>query len=277
MSNAIISINDLTSSELSGTGTGVFDILIKKVNAELESQFVKGYLKGGEYAQVYVGSLNTVMSQSIQFMLSKDKINAELELIELQKQQQVTVNEKLKIEKEILAIQKQITELQRTEASTRNELLQLEKITVGKQQTLLDKQILVEDQRRLNMGQEQLQITAQKDLLLQQKLNLIVEGQKLEQEVGLIENNKLIAAQQINVMAQTVLKTTAEVSLLNAKVLTEQKQIPMMDKQIELYEAQRVGFNQDATTKILKVKADAWAVARTTDPDATPLPASLTP
>lgn len=277
MTTTTISITDLTSSEQSGTGTGVFDILIKKVNAELESQFVKGYLKGGEYAQVYVGSLNTVMSQSIQFMLSKDKINAELELIELQKQQQVTVNEKLKIEKEILAIQKQITELQRTEASTRNELLQLEKITVGKQQTLLDKQILVEDQRRLNMGQEQLQITAQKDLLLQQKLNLVVEGQKLEQEVGLIENNKLIAAQQINVMAQTVLKTTSEVSLLNAKVLTEQKQIPMMDKQIELYEAQRVGFNQDATTKILKVKADAWAVARTTDPDATPLPSSLTP
>jgi hypothetical protein len=127
------------------------------------------------------------------------------------------------------------------------------------------------------MAQELLQITAQKDLILQQKLNLVTEQLKLEQEVGLVENNKLIAAQQIDVMTQTKIKTISEINLLNAKVVTEGKQIPVMDKQIELYEAQRVGFGQDAATKMLKIKADAWSVARTTDPDNTALPPSLTP
>jgi hypothetical protein len=277
MTTPTISITDLISNTLSGEGNGVFDVLINKVNKELEHQFVKGYLKGAEYAQVYVGSLNSVLGQSMQFLLSKDKLNIELQLLELQKEAQKTTNEKLKLEKEILVVQKEVIEIQKIEAGIRNELLNLEKITVGKQQNLLDKQVLVEDQKRLNMAQELLQITAQKDLILQQKLNLVTEGLKLDQEVGLVENNKLIAAQQIDVMTQTKIKTISEINLLNAKVTTEAKQLPMMDKQIELYEAQRVGFGQDAQTKTFKIKADAWAVARSTDPDATPLPPSLTP
>lgn len=277
MATPTISITDLTSNVLSGEGDGIFDVLIKKVNKELEQQFVKGYLKGGEYAQVYVGSLNSVLAQSMQFLLSKDKLNIELQLLELQKESQKTINEKLKLEKDILVVQKEVIEIQKIEAGIRNELLNLEKITVGKQQNLLDKQILSEEQKRLNMGQELLQITAQKDLILQQRLNLVTEGLKLTQEVGLVENNKLIAAQQIDVMTQTKIKTISEINLLNAKVTTEAKQIPMMDKQIELYEAQRVGFGQDAETKMFKIKADAWSVARSTDPDNTALPPSLTP
>ena len=291
MTTPTISLTDLTSSPLSGSGEGIFDVLILKVHKELEQQFVKGYLKGAEYAQVYVSSLNTVMAQSMQFLLSRDKLNIELQLLELQKEAQRLANEKLQLEKDILVLQKGIIELEKTQASVKIELMELEKITVGKQQIgidkanlrldketiLLEKQALTEEQKKLNMAQELLQIQAQKDLLIQQKINLILESDKIIQEAGLIENNKLIAAQQINVVAKTVIKTESEISLLNAKVTTEQKQIPMMDKQIELYEAQRVGFAQDAATKTLKIKADAWSVARSTDPDATPLPASLTP
>jgi hypothetical protein len=272
-----ISITDITSSPDSGEGTGIFDILYAKVKQEVTEQFATGKLKGSEYAEVVLGSLTATLNQSIQFLMTRDELNYKLQLLELQKEAQKIENQKLKLEKEILEINKDIVELQKDEAQIKIELMNLEKITVGKQQIMLDKQILTEDQKRLNMAQELLQIQAQKDILLQQKSNLLIEADKLTQEVGLTENNKLIAAEQKLVVAETVNKTEAETALLNAKLITEQAQTQgtpagLIGKQIELYEAQKVGLVKDAVQKKAKIASDVWSVARTTDPDATPMP-----
>lgn len=272
-----ISITDITTSPEHGVGTGIFDVLYAKVKKEVTEQFTTGKLKGSDYAEVVLGSLNATLAQSIQFLMSKDELNYKLKLLELQIESQKVLNEKSKIEKDILLINKNLVDLQVDEAEIKIELMNLEKITVAKQQVMLDKQVLTEEQRRLNMAQEQLQITAQKDLVIQQKANLLIEADKLEQEVGLIEKNKLAAAEQVNVLAQTVNKTTAETALLNAKITTENAQTSgvsggLIGKQIELYEAQRLGFADDASIKREKIKADVWSVARSTDPDATPIP-----
>jgi hypothetical protein len=286
-----ISITDITSSPESGEGTGIFDILYAKVKQEVTEQFATGKLKGSEYAEVVLGSLTATLNQSIQFLMTRDELNYKLQLLELQKEAQKIENQKLKLEKDILEINKDIVELQKDEAQIKIELMNLEKITVGKQQimldkqniaidkqnSMLDKQILTEEQKRLNMAQELLQIQAQKDILLQQKSNLLIEADKLTQEVGLTENNKLIAVQQKLVMAETVNKTVAETNLLNAKLTTENAQTQgtpagLIGKQIELYEAQKVGLVKDAAQKKAKIASDVWSVARTTDPDATPMP-----
>jgi hypothetical protein len=293
-----ISITDITSSPDSGEGTGIFDILYAKVKQEVTEQFATGKLKGSEYAEVVLGSLTATLNQSIQFLMTRDELNYKLQLLELQKEAQKIENQKLKLEKDILEINKEIVELQKDEAQIKIELMGLEKITVGKQQIMLDKQniaidkqnsmldkqqimldkqILTEEQKRLNMAQELSQIQAQRDMLLQQKANLIIEGDKIVQETGLIENNKLVAVQQKLVMAETVNKTVAETNLLNAKLTTENAQTQgtpagLIGKQIELYEAQKVGLVKDAVQKKAKIASDVWSVARTTDPDATPMP-----
>jgi hypothetical protein len=268
-----ISITDLTSSDKIKEGSGIFDVLFRKVSNEVEGQFVKGYLKGSEYAEVYLGAVQATLQQSMQFLLSRDELNMKLQLLDLEKQAQAINLEKLKLEKEILVLNKDIVGLQKLEMDIKLDLMELEKITVGKQQTMLDKQIASEEQRKLNMAQELLQITAQKDLLVQQKANLLIESDKLTQEVGLVTNNKLIAAEQIGVVTESKNKTMSETSLLNAKLVTEQFQTSgtpggLLGKQMELYQAQKDGFVKDALQKQAKIAGDIWSVARTTDPNA---------
>ena len=294
MTTPNISITDLTSNPLSGEGEGIFDVLIKKVSKELEQQQVDGYLKGSEYAQVYVSSLNATMQQSLQFLLSRDKLNIELQILELQRQAQKTTNEKLLIEKDILTLQKDIITLEKEAAELKNDLLELEKITAAKthismdkqnimldKQTLMvDKQILTEEQKRLNMAQELLQIVAQKELLVEQKESLVIEQNKLTSEIALINSNKAIADSQKLVVDETKNKTISETNLLNAKITTENFQTAgtpggILGKQLELYEAQRDGFVKDALQKKAKIAADVWSVARTTDPDATSSPLTI--
>lgn len=275
-----ISITDITSSPEHGIGTGVFDLLYATVKKEVTEQFTSGKLRGSEYAEVVLGSLTATLNQSIQFLMTKDELNYKLQLLELQKEAQKIENQKLLIEKDILEINKDLALLQKDEVTVKIELMNLEKITVGKQQLLLDKQVLSEEQKRLNMGQELIQIQAQKDVLLQQKANLLIEADKLTQEVGLTENNKLIAAEQKFVVTETKNKTIAETNLLNAKITSELAQTAgtpggVLGKQMELYEAQREGFVKDALQKKAKIASDVWAVARTTDSDATALPLTI--
>lgn len=271
-----ISITDLTSSDKIKEGTGIFDVLFRKVTNEVEGQFTKGYLKGSEYAEVYLGAIQATLQQSMQFLLSRDELNIKLQILDLERQAQAVAIEKLKVEKEILDVNLEILELQKTELNAKIDLMELEKITVGKQQILLDKQIATEDQRKLNMAQELLLTTAQKDLVVQQKLNAITENSKLTEEIGLVTANVALTNSQKTLTDKNATKTDTEITLLAAKVTTENSQPAFIAKQIELYEAQRVGFGEDALIKRKKINADMWAVARTTDPD-TPLPAGVLP
>ena len=73
---------DLTQATLDGTG--VFDTLMRANKAHLEAEFAKNRIKGSEYATVYLGSLEAVMRASVEFLLQKQKIDAEIAHIEAQ-------------------------------------------------------------------------------------------------------------------------------------------------------------------------------------------------
>lgn len=80
MPAALITLADLTTTTLEGTG--VFDVLMRANKAHLENEFTKGRIKGPEYATVYLGSLQAVLSASLQFLLQRDKVNQEVKLLE---------------------------------------------------------------------------------------------------------------------------------------------------------------------------------------------------
>ena len=68
-------LTDLTNGSVVNsewTGTGVFDILIGAVNKNIELQYQKGRITGGDYAQVYLGGVQAVLQQSIQWVLQAD-------------------------------------------------------------------------------------------------------------------------------------------------------------------------------------------------------------
>lgn len=79
---SVVNTSDLTGATIEGTG--VFDVLMRANKVHLEAEFNKGRIKGPEYATVYLGSLDTVMNTSLQFLLQKQKVDAELRLIESQ-------------------------------------------------------------------------------------------------------------------------------------------------------------------------------------------------
>lgn len=77
-----ITVADLTTTKLEGTG--VFDILMRANKAHLEAEFAKNRIKGPEYATVYLGSLESVLSTALSFLMQRDKLNLEAQLLEQQ-------------------------------------------------------------------------------------------------------------------------------------------------------------------------------------------------
>lgn len=66
--------NTLTEAQALVQGTGVFDKLMEAVNAHLSLQFFEGRIKGPDYATVYLGSMQTAMTQAIAFVLQKPMV-----------------------------------------------------------------------------------------------------------------------------------------------------------------------------------------------------------
>ena len=66
-----ISVDDLTAGVVDGSG--VFDKIMSSLNAHMGVQFEKGRITSGDYAKVYLGAVQSGISQGIQFLLSKDK------------------------------------------------------------------------------------------------------------------------------------------------------------------------------------------------------------
>jgi hypothetical protein len=77
-----ITLASLTDATLAGNG--VFDVLMRATKAHLENEFKQNRIKGSEYATVYLGSLESVLSTSLQFVLQKDKVALESQILEQQ-------------------------------------------------------------------------------------------------------------------------------------------------------------------------------------------------
>lgn len=84
-----VSLPDLTTATVAGTG--VFDVLMRAQKAHLEQEFSLARIKGTDYATVYLGSMEAVLQASVSFLLQKEKISLDAQLvaeqIELTKQQ----------------------------------------------------------------------------------------------------------------------------------------------------------------------------------------------
>lgn len=66
-----ITVAGLTTAAVDGTG--VFDTLMRANKAHLDDQFMNGRIRGTDYANVYLASLQAVLAASVQFLLERDK------------------------------------------------------------------------------------------------------------------------------------------------------------------------------------------------------------
>lgn len=220
---------DLTTATLAGNG--VFDTLMRANKAHLEEQFDKGRIKGSEYATVYLGSLEHVLNNAVQFLLSKDKTALDAQLIE----KQIALADK--------ALLKADVELQ---------IAQAELAKVQAENTLL--------------ASQKLKIEAETALISQQKLNAITENTvlvaqecKLRAEYDVLMETKLKTSQETQLLTWKVTTEKAQTSALGVDADS------VIGKQKLLYTRQADGFTRDAEQKVAKIMVDSWNVRRTTD------------
>lgn len=72
---ADIQLDSVTNSN----GTGVFDKLMEAVNDQIETQYLNNRITGSDYANVYLGGLQAVLQQSMQFVMQEQLTEAQIE------------------------------------------------------------------------------------------------------------------------------------------------------------------------------------------------------
>jgi endo-beta-N-acetylglucosaminidase D len=147
-------ITDLTHSVVDGNG--VFDQLMKAVNAHLDQEFQKGRIKGTEYSTVYLSAMQGALEISLQFVLQSKKVDKELEILSASKD-------------------KELAQIELLKQQTTN--LVAEALNIPKQGSLIDAQKDVAVQQKTNAITEGLVLTnqvakvlAEKELLVQRKV-----------------------------------------------------------------------------------------------------------
>lgn len=72
-------LNDINVDAITNeSDTGVFDKLMLSVNDNINVQYTEGRITNTDYATVYLGSLQAVLQQSIQFVLQEQLSEAQI-------------------------------------------------------------------------------------------------------------------------------------------------------------------------------------------------------
>lgn len=123
-----ITNEDLTTKVVNGTG--IFDELMTAANAHLDSQFKNERITGTQYAEVYLGQLQAVLANAVQFLIERDKtylsnllINAQIDLAN--KQVELAEKQIEQADKQLELLEKQI-ELQQAQSDLARQKIKTE-------------------------------------------------------------------------------------------------------------------------------------------------------
>lgn len=216
----------------------VFTALMDEVTRHLKSEFVAGRIQASQYAEVYLNGLQVTMEQAIQFLLQKDKVALEAELIQAQKD---------KINAEILLTQ---TEQARVEAAKDKILAeiplvngQLAKLTaetalINVQKDIAAVQLLIANKELVKADKEIERMTAEISLMAKQEILTQNQADKVLQEIDLLAQEVILTQ---NRAAQTLVQTdkiTAEIAGIAAQTNVAIQQLQNMIKEAALIDNQ---------------------------------------
>lgn len=281
--STVITTDDLTTSVVGGTG--VFDELMTTVTAHLEEQYKKQRIKGTEYSKVYLGSMEASLQQAVVFLLQKDKVGYEADLVAAQIRKidaEIILldKESTKMDQEIILMEKQVEKIDAEIEILGYEIIKIQAAIKNMQIDNIVKSGQVVDQMSIDVNGDvviptgdALPITgiigAQRQKLLEE-VDLTIKQQATEQS-----RNTLIGSQDV--------KTQAEYNLVARKIMTEEAQVGdivgaseelglegfpvggIIGRQGNLLDAQISGFERDAEQKAAKIVTDLWSVNITAD------------
>jgi len=259
-----ITIDELTTGQIDGTG--VFDEILKTMQVRLDDQYSKNRIKGTDYSNVYLGSMKEAMSQSILFLLGKDKayneallIQAQAEKTEVEKclieaQCKKTNAETLLIEQQVLNLIQEEKNLEQQVLKSEQEVLVLEQeVLKSTQEVKVLEQKVLESVQQVLLIQEQVKNAGYEGIILQVQDEKVIaetsligkQGSKTDAETSLtdqkrsteVNTTKLVGQKYDTEVKQTVLvqnqgsKVISEKTLVDKKSLTETKTTILVDQQ----------------------------------------------
>jgi len=219
---AEILLTDLTNGSLDSNndwnGDGIFDVLINAVNKNIEGQFKNGRITGNTYANVYLGSMQSAMAESFQFLLNKKMMEAEIDL---------KVKELDKLNSDIALTDTQKSELEANGAKDRDikeRQMAEEEATGAKNRDILDVEKNTKDYQLNNILPKELdklnsdialtdtqksELENQSTLTLANvgrvKLTTDAEYAKAQKEIDLLESNITKSQQEITLIKQKII------------------------------------------------------------------------
>jgi len=138
-----LTIADLTTGD-KDLGAGSFDVLMRAVKEHMVEEHTAGRIRGTEYASVYLGTMQSTLDRSLQFLLSRDKLNIELEILELEKDKQLLEKDKLTLEVDLAALQKDLVIQQTCKLKAEFDVLEQQVLKVGSETALLNQKKVTE-------------------------------------------------------------------------------------------------------------------------------------
>jgi len=110
-----ILVTDLTTGKVDGIG--VFDKLMAATKPHIKAEYDSGRIKGAEYSQVYLGAVQSAMSNSIEFLLRQASTQSQNALLDQQlltetQNTLVATAQKCKLQNEFMVLDQQITKVQ---------------------------------------------------------------------------------------------------------------------------------------------------------------------
>ena len=208
-------------------GDGVFDQLMKSIKSHLMEEYTANRIRGSEYTQVYLQSLQTAMQQSIQWQLGAQIAENQAKLIEKQVEQ---------AEKQLLLLeeQRQLLIVQTDQARQQTVNLALDADNIPKQGDLLEAQTE--------------QVGKQTELIVLQ-----AQAQQYNVEETLPAQKAILDQKLITEEAQT--KTTTSQGPVEGQ----------LGAQRGLYLKQTEGFDRDAEQKASRIVSDIWGISVSAD------------
>ncbi len=227
----MLDINLVTNA----SSNGVFDQLVKVVDAKLSEQFQKQRISNQQYGEVYVAGINAAMSQAIQFVLNAATADKQAALIDAQR---------LQVEAETARINKQSLQIDAEIARSNAEKARIEADTL--------------------LTQANTDKIATEKLLLQKQIDKITKDNLLTDKQILLADDQLAKSvlEKALITAKTNTEKAQYVDIIDGLAVAG-----IIGKQKELYQKQSEGFVRDAEQKLLKILSDVWAIQKSTDPD----------
>ena len=176
-----ITINEVTNATDGDDGTGVFDVLMQKVQLHITEQFNEGRFEGADYATVYLGALQATLQQAIQFTLQKAEAGARTDLVlaQISSEDEKRALYEAQTAKEYEAINASQARTQREETLNAKQVNKLQKEITDQDYvtTYLRPQELIKIQEDIDLLQsrdlEQLAATTRQDNESSQKIALM--------------------------------------------------------------------------------------------------------